>query len=209
MAGRKRLCQLPSLPGLAHHAQHPDALDAQPRAGARYMTVSCRLRRGDAAQDFMWGAAFAGAGGTASALAGRSGAQAFPCPPPGGTAGTPNLPWTSWNNYTKMTAANGQEYALIGGRLYSRHAVDRMQPSWLRFNARPGPDEGGSVGGMPQLRQTGGSYDYGRGVSPNWVEYVIRNSPGVPQDNGNLSHVLGTLQVIVSPEGRVVTVITH
>ncbi|MET8041521.1 RHS repeat-associated core domain-containing protein [Micromonospora sp. NPDC005215] len=164
---------------------------------------------GDAAQDFMWGAAFAGAGGTASALAGRSGAQAFPCPPPGGTAGTPNLPWTSWNNYTKMTAANGQEYALIGGRLYSRHAVDRMQPSWLRFNARPGPDEGGSVGGMPQLRQTGGSYDYGRGVSPNWVEYVIRNSPGVPQDNGNLSHVLGTLQVIVSPEGRVVTVITH
>jgi hypothetical protein len=62
---------------------------------------------------------------------------------------------------------------------------------------------------MPQIRQAGGSYDYGRGVSPAWVEYVIRNSRGVPQDNDNISHTLGTLRVIVSPEGRVVTVITH
>ncbi|WP_422771366.1 RHS repeat domain-containing protein [Plantactinospora sp. WMMC1484] len=59
------------------------------------------------------------------------------------------------------------------------------------------------------LRQAGGGYDYGRGVSPAWVEYVIRNVRGVRQDNGNYSHMLGTLQVIVSREGRVVTVITH
>lgn len=82
------------------------------------------------------------------ALAGRSGAQAFRCPPPGATAGMPNLPWTSWNSYPERTAANGQEYALIGG-------------------------------------------------------------PVRPGQRGNLSHVLGTLHVIVSPEGRVVTVITH
>ncbi|WP_425412422.1 RHS repeat-associated core domain-containing protein [Micromonospora mirobrigensis] len=163
----------------------------------------------DAAQDFAWGAAFAGAGGTASALAGRSSSRALPCPFAGGASGSSNPIWTSWNNYPKMVGPNGQEYALIGGRLYSRHAVDRMQPSWLRFSGKPGPDEGGLTGGMPQLRQTGGSYDYGRGVSPTWVEYVIRNSPGTPQGNGNLSHVLGTLQVIVTPEGRVVTVITH
>jgi RHS repeat-associated protein len=115
------------------------------------------------------------------------------------------LLWTHWNEYPKRTV-DGQDYAVIGGRLYSKHAVDRMQPSGLRSRGN-GPDEGGSTGGMPQVYQAGG--DYGRGVSPSWIEHVIKNSKGVPQENGKISHVVGTLQVIVSPEGRVVTVITR
>jgi hypothetical protein len=59
---------------------------------------------------------------------------------------------------------------------------------------------------MPQIFQAGG--DYGRSVSPNFVEDVISRMPRVPQPNGNLFHDGGGLQVIVSPEGRVVTVMT-
>jgi hypothetical protein len=88
-------------------------------------------------------------------------------------------------------------------------AVDRMQPSGMRYSSRPGPDEGGSTGGMPQIFQVGGSYDYGRSVSPNFVEDVIGNTAGDPQENGNYMHDGGGLQVILSPEGRVVTVMTN
>ncbi|MEI8408259.1 MULTISPECIES: RHS repeat-associated core domain-containing protein [unclassified Kribbella] len=114
--------------------------------------------------------------------------------------------WTSSQNYPKVVA-DGQEYARIGSRLYSRHAVDRMQPSGLRYSAKPGPGEGGRTGGVPQIVQAGG--DYGRSVSPNFVEDAIRRTPGVVQENGNIIHNAGGLQVILSPEGRVVTVMTN
>ncbi len=122
-------------------------------------------------------------------------------------AGRPRLPWTSWQDYPKKVV-DGQEYADIGGRLYSHHAVDRMQPSGMRYSSRPGPDEGGSTGGMPQIRQTGGEYDYGRSVSPNVVEDVIERNPGIPQENGNFRHEGGDVSVILSPEDRVVTIMT-
>jgi len=116
------------------------------------------------------------------------------------------LLWTSWQNYPKVEAG-GQTYAKIGDRLYSKHAVDRMQPSGLRYSPRPGPTEGGSTGGMPQIFQAGG--DYGRSVSPNFIEDVIAGTRGVPQENGNILYDGGGLQVILSPEGRVVTVMTQ
>ena len=50
---------------------------------------------------------------------------------------------------------DGKQYALIGNRLYSKHAVDRMQPSWLGFPA-------GTVGNS-------------RYISPNIVEHIIQN----------------------------------
>lgn len=115
------------------------------------------------------------------------------------------LLWTSWKSYPKVVA-DGQQYAKIGGRLYSKHAVDRLQPSGLRYSPRPGPGEGGSTGGMPQIYQAGG--DYGRSVSPSYVEDVIRRTEGITQDNGNILHDGGGLEVILSKEGRVVTVMT-
>ena len=118
------------------------------------------------------------------------------------------LLWAHWNDYPKVEV-DGQEYAQIGDRLWSRHAVDRMQPSGMRYSPQPGPDEGGSTGGMPQIFQVGGSYDYGRSVSPNFVEDVIRSTTGDPQKNGNYLYDGGGLQVILSPEGRVVTVMTN
>jgi hypothetical protein len=62
---------------------------------------------------------------------------------------------------------------------------------------------------MPQIRQAGGGYDYGRGVAPQFVEDAIASSRGVLQPNGNISHTSGSLQVILNPDGAVVTIITH
>lgn len=90
--------------------------------------------------------------------------------------------WGHWNDYPKVTV-NGQEYARVGNRLYSRHAVDRMQPSGMRYSGA-GPD--GSTAGMPQIRQAGGQYDYGRSVAPRHVEDAITTSRGAVQANGNV-----------------------
>lgn len=38
------------------------------------------------------------------------------------------LLWSSWRHYPKITVG-GREYAKIGDRLYSHHAIDRMLPS--------------------------------------------------------------------------------
>lgn len=81
---------------------------------------------GDAANDFAWGASTAMGGGLAGTLAQRAAARtagitASNCPSPVGG----RLLWTSWSNYPKVVF-DGQEYARIGSRLYSRHAVDRM-----------------------------------------------------------------------------------
>lgn len=50
------------------------------------------------------------------------------------SGGAPNnaggLLWGSWNDYPKVSIG-GREYVQIGGRNYTHHAVDRMQPSGL------------------------------------------------------------------------------
>jgi hypothetical protein len=80
---------------------------------------------------------------------------------------------------------DGQEYAQVGERLYSKYAVYRMQPIGLRYSARP------------QIFQPGG--DYGRGVSPNYVEDVISRTKNVVQENGNILRDGGGLSVVASP----------
>ena len=40
--------------------------------------------------------------------------------------------WGRWHDYPKVKI-NGNEYAEIGNRLYTRHAVARMQPSGMRY----------------------------------------------------------------------------
>jgi RHS repeat-associated protein len=110
--------------------------------------------------------------------------------------------WGAWDDYAKVVL-DGEEFAQVGNRLFSRHAVDRMQPSGMRYRT------GGSDGGFPEIRQTGGNYDFGRGVAPGFVEDVISSTQGIIQLNGNLSHTSGTLQVIVNGQGHVITIITR
>jgi hypothetical protein len=112
---------------------------------------------------------------------------------PGGVAaeGGERLLWTSWQNYPKVTQA-GRDYAQIGDRLYTRHAVDRLQPSGL---------------GAPA-----GATGAGRSISPNFVEDVLTSTRGVPvkgpAGEARMSFTSGTVQVITE-DNIVITVITR
>ena len=110
--------------------------------------------------------------------------------------------WGSWDDYEKVIV-NDQEYAAVGGRLYSHHAVDRMQPSGMRCSSNA---VGGPVGAsrIMDVSQT----DYGRGVAPQYVENVIGSTKPMLQDNGNLIYDAGGLNVVTNSEGSVVTIMT-
>jgi hypothetical protein len=105
--------------------------------------------------------------------------------------GAPNegaLLWGSWNDYPKITV-EGREYAQIGDRMYTRHAVDRLLPSSL---------------GTPV-----GANGPGRNVTPNMVEEVISGGSvttvtanGVPRT----IYTSGNVSVVTENEGR--TIIT-
>lgn len=102
---------------------------------------------------------------------------------------TGKLSWDSWQNYPKKTI-DGRQYAQVGDRLYSQHAVDRMQPSGL---------------GSPA-----GTSGPGRNVTPNMVEHVIKN--GSPQNsivNGitRTTYWSGDVGVVTENNGNVIVTI--
>ena len=97
--------------------------------------------------------------------------------------------WGSWNDYPKVTIG-GREYAQIGGRNYTHHAVDRMQPSGL---------------GTPV-----GADGPGRNVTPNMVESVIAHGTwttttvdGVPRT----VYTAGDVSVVTENGGNTVVTI--
>ena len=104
------------------------------------------------------------------------------------------IPWDSWENYEKVYS-NGQEYAKVGNRLYSRHAVNRLQPSGNRFG--------------PNIYQGLNGFDYGRSVAPQFVEDIIQTVKPVLQENGNLAYTSGSIKVITSNAGAIVTIVTY
>jgi len=100
-------------------------------------------------------------------------------------AGMKQLPWTSWAEYPK-TIYNGREYAEIGKRLYTSHAVERMLPSGLT---------GGTVG---------------RSISPTFVDEIIEKgttSTAVRDGVTRTLHQLGTAEVITEEGGRIVVTV--
>lgn len=95
--------------------------------------------------------------------------------------------WRSWGEYEKVTVG-GREYARIGDRLYTRHAVDRLQPSGLGTPAGGGPGPG-------------------RSISPTFVEDVIQNGTTQTQVVNGVErtvHTSGTVQIVTEQGGRVV-----
>lgn len=92
--------------------------------------------------------------------------------------------WQYWNEYPKEHR-NGQDYAVIDGRLYSQHACERLAPSYL---------------------MQAGARSQGRGVPPSYVEEVIRNGSSSRQSNGTILYTSGTLKVVVNDFGAVVTI---
>ena len=105
------------------------------------------------------------------------------------------LNWDSWQNYEKVTE-NGRQYAKVGDRLYTRHAVNRMQPSGNRFG--------------PNIYQGINGKDYGRSISPKYIESIIDSSIPIYQPStGNYEYISGTVKVITNAQGYVVTIMTY
>lgn len=105
-------------------------------------------------------------------------------------AETEGLLWTSWAEYPKVTV-DGREYAQIGDRLYTHHAVDRLQPSGL---------------GAPA-----GATGAGRSVPPSMIEDILQSTKPTevtgPAGEVRMKYVSGTVTVITEDD-IVITVIT-
>jgi hypothetical protein len=99
----------------------------------------------------------------------------------GGAGGSGRLFWSTWKDCPKVTVA-GREYAEIGGRLYTEHAVGRMLPS--------------SMGG--------------RSIAPAFVEEAISTGTTSTQVVGGVMRTVytsGTVQVVTEQGGRIVVTI--
>ena len=105
-----------------------------------------------------------------------------------GTTGN-SLEWNSWQNY-KKTIIDGKQYAQIGDRLYSQHAVDWMQPSGLGSPA-------GTVGA-------------GRNISPGLVEHTIQNGTKTSSTVNGVErtvHWSGDVGVVTESNGKIIVTI--
>lgn len=76
------------------------------------------------------------------------------------------LLWGTWKDYPKVVVA-GREYAQVGEPLYTQHAVERMMPRGLATQ--------------------------GRSISPNLVDYVIRNTTPVTRVIERLQRILSAI----------------
>jgi hypothetical protein len=129
----------------------------------------------------------------------------IPRKPIKGMGDASKIPWGKWSDYNKVTV-NGREYAQVGDRLYTQHAVERMQPSGMRYTSETA---GGKVGASRTIEA--GQKDYGRSISPNFIEDVISNGKLIdsPIVNGVQRQVWKSGSVEVVTEGNIViTIIT-
>jgi len=118
-----------------------------------------------------------------------------------------DLYWGKWDDYEHVTV-NGNEYAKIGDRLYTEHAVQRLQPSGMRYSSTTDAKVGAS-----RILDAGRG-EYGRSISPNYVEEVINTGiQGAPQTidgKVRVPYTSGSVTVITENNGKVVvTVITQ
>lgn len=128
----------------------------------------------------------------------------------------PALFWGTWRDYPKVTVSTPsgpQLFASINGRLYSEHAVARMQPSFQRYSSGGAEGTVYNTVGRPTpgiMSWDGHSMIRGRSISPTFVEEIIKNTKPIKQVNGNWSYRSGDLNVILSPDKkRVITIISE
>lgn len=106
--------------------------------------------------------------------------------------------WGFWKDYPKVEVG-GRNYAKIGERLYTEHAVTRFLPSGRR-----------TIAGLPVANKEGGGYAYdakARSISPNNVEHTI--TFGLKKfviENGEprTVHTAGDLTVVTTRDDRIV-----
>lgn len=115
--------------------------------------------------------------------------------------------WGKWEDY-KHVSLGDKEYAEVGERLYTRHAVARMQPSGMRYS---NVSAGGKVKASRIINA--GELDYGRSISPNYIEDIINTGTSSTQVVDDVTRTVfssGTVEVITEQNGKiVVTILTH
>jgi hypothetical protein len=113
-------------------------------------------------------------------------------------AATDSLWWGFWKDYPKVRY-NGREYAQIGTRLYTQHAVQAFLPSGRR-----------TVTHVPRANGEGGGYSFhenARSIPPTFVEETIRRGikEFVTEDRElRTVHTLGTIMVVTTRDNKIV-----
>jgi hypothetical protein len=118
-------------------------------------------------------------------------------------ASTGSLWWGFWHDYPKVMY-NGREYAQIGTRLYTRHAVERFLPSGRRTIANVPVAEGEGGGHM--------FHEKARSIPPNYVELAIVNgfrTYTVANQEARTIHTLGDIEVVTSRDDHIVITIGY
>ena len=106
--------------------------------------------------------------------------------------------WGFWKDYPKVNR-NGREYAQIGTRLYTEHAVERFLPSGRR-----------TIGNVPVANREGGGHMFhekGRSIAPQFVEDTIKcgQKQFVIEDRElRTIHTLGDLEVVTTRDEQIV-----
>jgi len=88
------------------------------------------------------------------------------------------LPWKKWEDYEKEIISD-REYARIGNRLYTRHAVERSYPA--------------SIGG--------------RSIAPAFIEEVVRTGTVRVGRIERKIHTSGTVQIVTEDDGNIVVTV--
>lgn len=109
--------------------------------------------------------------------------------------------WGYWKDYPKVRIGKN-EYAKIGNRLYTRHAVDYLQPSGRR-----------TIANIPTAYLEGGGYlSEGRSVPPKYVEETIVRGLRRRQEVRGVArtvHTLGDLEVVTEDNGKIVVTVKY
>jgi hypothetical protein len=111
--------------------------------------------------------------------------------------------WGFWRDYPKVTV-DGREYAQIGDRLYTEHAIERCLPSGRR-----------TIVDVPAASREGGGYmfhDKARGIPINWVEESIKigaKSNIIKNQELRTIHTLGDLEVVTTRDEHIVITVRY
>ncbi len=114
-----------------------------------------------------------------------------------------NLWWGFWRDYPKVNL-NGREYAQIGTRLYTEHAVERSLPSGRR-----------TIANVPVANREGGGHMFlekARSIAPAFVEDVIRmgsKTQVIEDAELRTIHTLGDLEVVTTRDEKIVITIGY
>jgi len=109
--------------------------------------------------------------------------------------------WGYWRDYPKVRIGT-RDYAQIGDRLYTHHAVDYMLPSGRR-----------TVNNLPVAQGEGGGYlTKGRGIPPKFVEEAILHGETYTETVKGIRrtiHLCGDLKVVTEENGGIVVTIRY